>query len=123
MKKVMKRICTAALLAIVSTAAMADEIIQRVILEESYTGGTITAAQGETAEDGSVAVTLTVTPSAGYYIRKGDILVQLGAVPDMRVLWERKWCLVLRTRPMPTWRTSHSHVTIRSQFLVDSTHG
>ena len=77
MKKVMKRICTAALLAIVSTAAMADEIIQRVILEESYAGGTITAAQGETAEDGSVAVTLTVTPSAGYYIRKGDILVQL----------------------------------------------
>jgi hypothetical protein len=77
MKKVMKRICMAALLAIVSTAAMADEIIQRVILEESYTGGTITAAQGETAEDGSVVVTLTVTPSAGYYIRKGDITVQL----------------------------------------------
>jgi len=77
MKKLMKRICMAALLAIVSTAAMADEIIQRVILEESYTGGTITAAQGETAEDGSVVVTLTVTPSAGYYIRKGDITVQL----------------------------------------------
>lgn len=73
----MKRICMAALLAIVSTAAMADETVTRVILEESYTGGTVTAAQGVEAEDHSVVVTLTVTPDPGYYIRKGDITVQL----------------------------------------------
>ena len=77
MKKLMKRICMAALLAIVSTAAMADETVKRVILEESYTGGTVTAAQGAEAEDHSVVVTLTVTPELGYYIRKGDITVQL----------------------------------------------
>ena len=78
MKKVMKRICMAALLAIVSTAAMADETVTRVILEESYTGGTVTAVQGEEdANDHSVVVTLTVTPDPGYYIRKGDITVQL----------------------------------------------
>ena len=77
MKKVMKRICMAALLAIVSTAAMADETVQRVILAESYTGGKVTAAQGVEAEDHSVVVTLTVTPDPGYYIRKGDITVQL----------------------------------------------
>ena len=77
MKKVMKRMCMAALLAIVSTAAMADEAVTRVILEKSYTGGTVTAAQGDEAEDHSVVVTLTVTPDPGYYIRKGDITVQL----------------------------------------------
>ena len=77
MKKVMKRICMAALLAIVSTAAMADEAVTRVILEKSYTGGTVTAVQGVEAEDYSVVVTLTVTPDPGYYIRKGDITVQL----------------------------------------------
>ena len=78
MKKVMKRMCMAALLAIVSTAAMADETVTRVILEESYTGGTVTAVQGEEdANDHSVVVTLTVTPDLGYYIRKGDITVQL----------------------------------------------
>ena len=73
----MKRICMAALLAIVSTAAMADEAVTRVILEKSYTGGTVTAVQGVEAEDHSVVVTLTVTPNPGYYIRKGDITVQL----------------------------------------------
>ena len=80
MKKVMKRMCMAALLAIVSTAAMADEAVeavQRVILAESYTGGTVTASQGDEAGDHSVVVTLTVTPALGYYIRKGDITVQL----------------------------------------------
>ena len=77
MKKLMKRICMAALLAIVSTAAMADETVTRVILEKSYTGGTVTAVQGVEAEDHSVVVTLTVTPNPGYYIRKGDITVQL----------------------------------------------
>ena len=69
--------CMAALLAIVSTAAMADEAVTRVILEKSYTGGTVTAVQGAEAEDHSVVVTLTVTPDPCYYIRKGDITVQL----------------------------------------------
>ena len=76
MKKVLKRLYMAAWLTIVSTAAMAQSA-QRVILEESYTGGTVTAVQSAEAEDHSVVVTLTVTPSTGYYIRKGDITVQL----------------------------------------------
>lgn len=76
MKKLMKRFGILTLLTFVGTVAMAQKA-DRVILNESYAGGTVAAAQGETAEDGSVVVTLTVTPSTGYYIRKGDILIQL----------------------------------------------
>lgn len=72
MKKVMNRIWTLALLTIVSMAATAQV---RVDLNESYTGGSISAAQAEPAEDGSVLVTLTVAPEKGYYIAKKDIQV------------------------------------------------
>ena len=72
MKKVMKRIWTLALLTIVSMAATAQV---KVDLNESYTGGTISATQAEPAEDGSVLVTLTVAPEKGYYIAKKDIQV------------------------------------------------
>ena len=72
MKKVMKRIWTLALLTIVSMAATAQV---KVDLNESYTGGSISAAQADPAEDGSVLVTLTVAPEKGYYIAKKDIQV------------------------------------------------
>ena len=72
MKKVMNRIWTLALLTIVSMAATAQV---KIDLNESYTGGSISASQADPAEDGSVLVTLTVTPAEGYYIAKKDILV------------------------------------------------
>ena len=72
MKKVMNRIWTLALLTIVSMAATAQV---KVDLNESYTGGAISATQSEPAEDGSVLVTLTVAPAEGYQIAKSDILV------------------------------------------------
>lgn len=72
MKKLMKRIWTLALLTIVSMAATAQV---RVDLNESYTGGSISASQADPAEDGSVLVTLTVAPEKGYYIAKKDIQV------------------------------------------------
>ena len=93
MKKVMKRICTAALLAIVSTAAMADGTLVpvefgegfNVTVENKVTTGTLTTV-GTIAVTGQVAnatvatstdVTITVTPAKGYYITKGDIKVYL----------------------------------------------
>lgn len=72
MKKVMNRIWMLAVLTIVSMAATAQV---RVDLNESYTGGSISAAQADPAEDGSVLVTLTVAPEKGYYIAKKDIQV------------------------------------------------
>ena len=87
MKKVMKRICTAALLAIVSTAAMADGAPVTVEFGEGFTvttendvttgtltGGTI-AVKSQVAN--TTVVTITVTPADGYYITKGDIKVYL----------------------------------------------
>ena len=87
MKKVMKRICTAALLAIVSTAAMADGAPVTVEFGEGFTvttendvttgtltGGTI-AVKSQVAN--TTVVTITVTPAEGYYITKGDIKVYL----------------------------------------------
>ena len=92
MKKVMKRICTTALLAIVSTAAMADGTLVPVEFGEGFnvttpndvttgtlTGGTI-AVTGQAANATvatSTDVTITVTPAKGYYITKGDIKVYL----------------------------------------------
>ena len=76
MKKVMKQFWIFALLTCVSASTLAEET-KRVILEKSYTGGEVTATQGVEAGDHSVVVTLTVTPDPGYYIRKGDITVQL----------------------------------------------
>lgn len=72
MKKVMNRIWMLAVLTIVSMAATAQV---KVDLNESYTGGSISASQAEAADDGSVLVTLTVAPAEGYYIAKKDIQV------------------------------------------------
>ena len=73
MEKVMKRIWTMAMLTFISITASADVTVS---LNESYTGGTVVVkGQESPAEDGSVVVTITVTPAAGYYIRKSDIKV------------------------------------------------
>lgn len=71
MKKVMNKIWTLALLTMVSTVASAEVVID----VESFTGGKIEASQGGPADDGSVVVTLTVTPDDGYEIAKSDIKV------------------------------------------------
>lgn len=78
MKKVMNRIWMLAVLTIVSMAATAQV---KVDLNESYTGGSISASQAEAAEDGSVLVTLTVAPAEGYYIAKKDIKVVSTVAP------------------------------------------
>lgn len=92
MKKVMKRIWTVAMLAIVSTVAMAQEEGEtpqteekpavQVDLNESYAGGKVEVTNyGDPKEDGSVVVTITVTPNVtpdeSYIIAKDDIVVVL----------------------------------------------
>lgn len=79
MKKVMNRIWTLVALTIVSLTATAQV---KVDLNESYTGGSISATQADPADDGSVVVTLTVTPDEGYYIAKKDIVVVSTIVPN-----------------------------------------
>jgi len=78
MKKLMKRIWMLAVLTIVSIAATAQV---KIDLNESYTGGSISASQADPAEDGSVLVTLTVAPAEGYYIAKKDIKVVSTVAP------------------------------------------
>jgi hypothetical protein len=101
MKKVMKRMCMAALLAIVSTAAMADETqvtvefgegfnvtVENEVTKGALTGGTI-AVKSQAAnatEATSTDVTITVTPAAGYYITKGDIKVYLTVPAGTRAI-------------------------------------
>lgn len=92
MKKVMKRIWTVAMLAIVSTVAMAQEEGEtpqteekpavQVDLNESYAGGKVEVTNyGDPKEDGSLVVTITVTPNVtpdeSYIIAKDDIVVVL----------------------------------------------
>jgi hypothetical protein len=79
MKKLMKRIWMLAVLTIVSIAATAQV---KIDLNESYTGGSISASQADPAEDGSVLVTLTVAPAEGYYIAKKDIHVVSTIAPN-----------------------------------------
>ena len=80
MKKVMKRMCMAALLAIVSTAAMAQVTVEfgegfevttpSEGVTGTLTGGTI-AVKSQAAnatEATSTDVTISVTPASGYYI-------------------------------------------------------
>lgn len=75
MKKVMKRILTSALLILISSGAVGQV---RVDFNDSYTGGTIVEkGQSKPADDGSVVVTITVTPDKGYTIAKKDIVVVL----------------------------------------------
>ena len=87
MKKVMKRIWIFAMLTMVSSVAMADEkedtpapeepTTVKVDLNDSYTGGKVevTDIGNPAEEDGSVVVTIMVTPDDGYIIGKEDILV------------------------------------------------
>ena len=79
MKKVMNRIWMLAMLTMVSMAATAEV---KIDLNESYTGGSISASQAGPADDGSVLVTLTVTPSKDYYIAKKDIKVVSTIAPS-----------------------------------------
>lgn len=75
MKKVMKRIWMLAMLVLVSTGAVGQV---RVDFNETYTGGTIVEkGQSKPAEDGSIVVTITVTPDDGYTIAKKDVIVVL----------------------------------------------
>lgn len=71
MKQVMKKIWMLAMLAITSTVASAEIVVN----VGTFTGGKIEASQGDPADDGSVVVTLTVTPDEGYEIAKSDIEV------------------------------------------------
>lgn len=88
MKKVMKRIWMLAMLSIVSTVALAQEEEEtppveeqpsvQVDLNETYAGGKIEVTDlSKPAEDGSIVVTITVTPDDGYTIAKKDIVVVL----------------------------------------------
>ena len=80
MKKVMKHLCALALLTMISSVASAEVVVN---IEESYDGGSVTVkGQSEPAEDGSVEVTITVTPETGYYIAKSDIQVILTYAGD-----------------------------------------
>lgn len=72
MKTIMKKVWIFTMLTFISSSAWA----QKVDLNDSYTGGTVEVADiGAPADDGSVVVTLTVTPDDGYAIGKDDILV------------------------------------------------
>ena len=78
----MKRMLTLAVLLLISMVVKAQEgdptaPAVQIALNESYTGGKIVATPGKPADDGSVVVTLTVTPDEGYYIKKTDIIVVL----------------------------------------------
>lgn len=78
MKKVINRIWTLGLLLMISVVASAQEPPVKVDLNESYTGGTVVVSgYGTPAGDGSVVVTITVTPEKGYTIAKDDIVVVL----------------------------------------------
>lgn len=80
MKKVMKNLCSLALLTMISSVASAEVVIN---IEESYDGGSVTVkGQSDPAEDGSVVVTITVAPETGYYIAKSDIQVILTYAGD-----------------------------------------
>ena len=72
MKTIMKKVWIFTMLTCISSAAWA----QKVDLNDSYTGGTVEVTDmSDPADDGSVVVTLTVTPDEGYVIGKDDILV------------------------------------------------
>ena len=76
MTKTLIKICTVALMLMVSMSAMAIDI-----KIESFTGGEISATQGD-EKDGKVTVTLTVMPYDGYTIIKDDIYVYATISPS-----------------------------------------
>ena len=75
----MKRLFGIALMLMVSMVTSAEEAAEpqvKVDFSEPFTGGEVKASVGTPSEeDGSVVVTLTVTPASGYYITKEDIVV------------------------------------------------
>ena len=76
MTKTLTKICTVALMLMMSMRAMAIDI-----KIESFTGGEISATQGD-EKDGKVTVTLTVMPYDGYTITKDDIYVYATISPS-----------------------------------------
>ena len=77
MTKTLTKICTVALMLMMSMSAMAKVDIKI----ESFTGGEISATQGD-EKDGKVTVTLTVIPYDGYTITKDDIYVYATISPS-----------------------------------------
>ena len=89
MTKTTKRLMILALLTVVSVGLKAQEtngeepqvtaeepVQVKVDISEPFTGGEVKASVGDPSEeDGSVVVTLTVTPEEGYYITKQDLVV------------------------------------------------
>lgn len=86
MNKIMKRIWIFTLLTMFGTGAWAQEKEEtpsqeepktvKVDLNESYTGGKVEVTDiADPADDGSVAVTITVTPDDGYMIARDGIVV------------------------------------------------
>ena len=75
----MKRLFGIVLMLMISMVTSAEEAAEpqvKVDFSEPFTGGEVKASVGNPSEaDGSVVVTLTVTPASGYYITKGDIVV------------------------------------------------
>ena len=74
----MKSIWLLALMMIGSTVGMAEEAVPSGVTVDidTFTGGTVVEKeQSEPANDGSVVVTITVTPAMGYSIAKDDIEV------------------------------------------------
>ena len=87
MSKTMKRMMILALLTVVSVGLNAQEVI--VAYNSSYEGGTVATKtiSGQT-------VTITVTPSEGYYIEMKDIEVVSDA-PDLRPYFEEADFMIL----------------------------
>ena len=75
----MKRLFGIVLMLMVSMVTSAEETAEpqvKVDFSEPFTGGEVKASVGTPSEeDGSVVVTLTVTPASGYCITKEDIVV------------------------------------------------
>lgn len=76
MKKVMNKIWTVALLAMISMTASAQEEVRSVsLIVDEYEGGTITKTEQTVSEadPSKVVVTISVKPAEGYQISKDDI--------------------------------------------------
>lgn len=84
MKKVITKVLSVVLMLMVSMVISAQDEAPKVKVDiNEFTGGKVEVkGQGAPSEtDGSVVVTITVTPTEGYYITRKDILV----VPTMPV--------------------------------------
>ena len=88
MKKVMKRMWTIALLAMLSMVVSAQDVRNVSLIVDEYEGGTITKTGQTVSKDDpdKVVVTISVAPAAGYQISKDDIrlwaVLPLPEIPD-----------------------------------------